>query len=121
MDTSGSISDERLQEQLSELQGILEAYDCSLTVIYHHTHPYRVQQWRSTDGPLALEPTESGGTSHIPAFELIEREGLDAACIVCFTDMESEFPSKDPGIPTLWCDTGKSNVKAPFGRLVKID
>lgn len=122
LDTSGSIDDAMLASFLSETAAILEAFDCNMTIIYHHSDVYRVQQWRSTDGPLVLEPTESGGTSHVPVFDYIAREGLNPAAVVCLTDMASEFPPSDPGVPVLWCKALKYTFPPPtFGRIVQMD
>jgi predicted metal-dependent peptidase len=121
LDTSGSIGDELLATFVGEIKGILEAYDCTLTILYHHASVYRVQEWKTTDGPLVLEGVESGGTSHVPVFDHVEREVIDAACVVCLTDMETSFPSRHPELPTLWCDCSGREHVAPFGRVVKID
>jgi predicted metal-dependent peptidase len=120
LDTSGSIGAELLQQFCSEVQGILEAYDCTLTILYHHSDVYKVQQWRTTDGPLVLEQTESGGTSHVPVFGHIEDHQIDVACIVCLTDLESTFPVRASLAPTLWVKVGTGGSLPPFGRVVDL-
>lgn len=120
VDTSGSIGEKQLSEFAAEAQGILEAYDTKLTILYHDSKVAHVQEWRSTDGPLVLEPKGGGGTSHVPVFEHIANQNIDAACIVCLTDMYTEFPAAGPEIPTLWCNCGRPGTKAPFGAVVDI-
>jgi predicted metal-dependent peptidase len=119
IDTSGSIGQKELSRFGSELQGVLEAYDCSLTILYHDSDIQHVQQWKSTDGPLVLEAKGGGGTSHIPVFDWIAEQGDPPACLVALTDMCSEFPSAGPDYPVLWASTTKGE-EAPFGQLVEI-
>jgi predicted metal-dependent peptidase len=119
IDTSGSIGETELSRFGSELQGVLEAYDCSLTILYHDSEIQHVQQWKSTDGPLVLEAKGGGGTSHKPVFEWIAEHGESPACLVCLTDMYSEFPPAGPEFPVLWASTSEGK-EAPFGQLVEI-
>jgi predicted metal-dependent peptidase len=119
IDTSGSIGEKELVLFGSELQGVLEAYDCSLTILYHDSAIQHVQQWKSTDGPLVLEAKGGGGTSHIPVFDWIEEHGEPPACLVCLTDMYSEFPDAGPDYPVLFASTTEGKT-APFGQLVEI-
>jgi predicted metal-dependent peptidase len=120
VDTSGSIGAKELRVFGSEMQGILDSYDCELTILYHDSKVAGVQKWKSTDGPLVLEPRGGGGTNHCPVFEHIEDHGLNPTCLVCLTDMESCFPSKGPSYPVLWVSTQDSK-KAPFGSLVTME
>jgi predicted metal-dependent peptidase len=120
LDTSGSIDNATLSRFASEIQGILEAFpDASLHIIYHHAAVYNVQQWAGSDGPIELEQTESGGTSHVPVFQKIEELGLDPTCLVCLTDLETSFPDEAPHYPTLWAVVG-SKDDAPFGQVVEV-
>jgi predicted metal-dependent peptidase len=120
VDTSGSISEEMLGVFGMEVNAILAAYDCTVTVLYHDTEVQRVQSWHPADGPLVLEPIGGGGTSHVCVFDWIERVGSDPTCIVCLTDMESEFPSTIPSAPVLWAATGSCQVQPPFGQYVRL-
>jgi predicted metal-dependent peptidase len=120
VDTSGSIGQELLDRFAAEAQGILDAYDVTLHVVYHDAAVQQVQTWRSTDGPLVLEPKGGGGTSHVPVFDWIAREGLEPACVVCLTDLYTEFPSAAPVIPVLWIVVGHNTLFPPFGRRVSI-
>lgn len=121
VDTSGSIGQEELNRFAGEAQGILEAFDCSLTILYHDAAIARVQHWKSTDGPLVLTPAGGGGTDHHPVFQWIEENDVQPACIVCLTDMASSFPDSPPAFPVLWCKVGDYACQAPFGRVVEVD
>lgn len=120
VDTSGSIGATELTRFASEIQGILEAYDCQLHILYHDTAVAGVQEWSSSDGPLVLEPRGGGGTSHVQAFEQVEKDYPEAACVVALTDLCTQFP-KPPCLPTLWATVGAKGQKAPFGVTVEVD
>lgn len=119
IDTSGSIGPELLDRFAAEAQGILDAYDCRLAIVYHDSRVQRVDTWQPSDGPLQLHPVGGGGTNHRPVFEHIEREGWDPTCLVCLTDLESIFPTVAPAYPVLWAVVG-GNRYPPFGTLVEI-
>jgi predicted metal-dependent peptidase len=118
VDTSGSIDEKTLGTFAQEINAVLAAYDCSLTVLYHDTLVQRVQSWTSADGPLTLEPVGGGGTSHVCVFDWIEHSGGMPACVVCLTDLETEFPDAPPALPVLWAVVGQSRASPPFGQVV---
>jgi predicted metal-dependent peptidase len=115
VDTSGSIGTEELARFAAEVQAILETFDCSLTVLYHDAEIQKTQCWRSGDGPIRLEPAGGGGTSHVCVFDWLEREGEQASCIVCLTDLYTEFPLYAPNVPVLWAVVGDNITAPPFG------
>lgn len=69
VDTSGSIGQEELDRFAAEVQGIVEAYDVHLTVLYHDTEVSEVEEWSPADGPIRLRPVGGGGTSHRCVFK----------------------------------------------------
>jgi predicted metal-dependent peptidase len=122
VDCSGSVGERELALFGSELNGILSAYDCTAVVIYHDSEVQKIVEHSSTEGELKLEPVGGGGTSHVCVWEWMNREGRSPACVVCLTDMESEFPSPaDVTVPVLWASVGGANVVPPFGRVVQIE
>jgi predicted metal-dependent peptidase len=120
VDTSGSIGQEQLDRFGSEVQAILETYDCELTIIYCDAQVNRVDEWKSSDGPLKLTPCGGGGTSHIPVFDHIEEHQLDPVCLVCLTDLYTEFPKHAPEYPVLWAVESNPTGKAPWGQTLHI-
>ncbi len=53
-------------------------------------------------------------------------QGIDPACVICLTDMESDFPEEGPDVPVLWCKVSHGNYKSrtetpPFGQLLEVD
>jgi predicted metal-dependent peptidase len=121
VDTSGSIGPGELARFAAEAEGILESFDCTLTILYHDTEVQRVQHWTSNDGPLVLEPVGGGGTSHCCVFDWIEGEGMQTACVVCLTDLYTEFPDLMPAVPVLWAVVGGNPSQPPFGFRADVD
>ncbi len=119
VDTSGSIADEQLSLLAGFLEGVLSANPGKLWVIYHHVDAYKVQEWVPEDGPLKLEGGETGGTSHIPAFQAIANYGIEPSVILCATDMWTRFP-EDPGVPTIWIAVEENDRRPPFGQYMCI-
>jgi predicted metal-dependent peptidase len=120
VDTSGSIDEKMLGQFASEVNAVKSAYDCSVTVLYHDTEIQKVQSWRSADGPLVLDPVGGGGTNHTCIFEWIDREGTNPACVICLTDLETEFPAAFNAAPVLWAVIGDCPTTPPFGQVVHI-
>jgi predicted metal-dependent peptidase len=121
IDTSGSIGPGELARFAAEAEGILECFDCKLTILYHDSEVQRVQHWTSSDGPLILEPVGGGGTSHCCVFDWIEEEGMQPACVVCLTDLYTEFPDLMPAVPVLWAVVGVNPSRPPFGFRADVD
>jgi predicted metal-dependent peptidase len=120
VDTSGSIGPRELSRFAAEAQGILEAFDCTLTIVYHDSEVQKVQRWRSGDGPLALEPVGGGGTSHVGVFDWLARQAEPPTCVVCLTDLYTDFPEVPPAVPVLWAVVGDNPSRAPFGLHVAV-
>jgi predicted metal-dependent peptidase len=120
VDTSGSVGPAELAVFGSELDALLGPFDCTATVVYHDAAVTHVQTWAPADGRLVLEPKGGGGTSHVPVFEWLDREGKQPACVVCLTDLDTEFPSMPPAVPVLWGVVGGNRADPPFGRAVLV-
>jgi predicted metal-dependent peptidase len=120
VDTSGSIDDQTLGLFASETNGVLAAFECTLTILYHDSRVQAVQKWRSSEGPLVLQPIGGGGTSHACVFEWIDQSGLEPACVICLTDLETEFPATVPSMPVLWAVAGAAGAHPPFGQVVAL-
>ena len=70
--------------------------------------------------PIRFEVEGLGGTDFRPAFEYIENEQLDLACVIYLTDGEGIFPESPCRFPTLWAITSPEIV-APWGETLNID
>ncbi len=120
IDTSGSVGARELGVFATEVNGILDAFDCSVTVLYHDTDVQNVQTWQTGAGPLELDPVGGGGTSHACVFEWLTQSGLSPSCVVCLTDLHTEFPDRTPVTPVLWAVVGGNPSEPPFGRRVTV-
>lgn len=121
VDTSGSVYDQESQNRFaSEMQGILEAYDCTVTIIFCDAKIHRVDKWSSQDGPMNLRFPGGGGTSHVPVFKYIEEHCQEAKCAVLLTDLYTDFPKHAPDLPCLWIVVKNTDPKPPFGMVVKL-
>lgn len=120
IDTSGSIDEKLLGVFAAEVNGIVSSFECSASVLYHDTEVQKVQTWQSADGPLVLDPVGGGGTSHTCVFDWLDANRMDAACVICLTDLDTEFPATVPAIPVLWAAPGSTSTMPPFGQVVTL-
>lgn len=118
VDTSGSITEEMAKAFLAEITSICELEPVRLSVFFHTTDVYAKLEWTAAEGPLNLPELQTGGTSHIPVFAEIAALDEPPACVVCLTDLYTEFPA-DPCLPVMWATTGKQ--EAPFGDVLPIE
>lgn len=120
VDCSGSCWDLTILKRFaSELSGVRDLHPTELVILYHDS---RIQ-----GEPVVIEPGEEftvkprggGGTSHVPVFEWLEANGDDVECILCLTDLETQFPRTPPSVPTLWIST--LDLPAPFGEVLVVE
>ncbi len=119
VDTSGS-TQPFLELFANELDGVLGAYDCEVTIIYHDVPVTKVEEWCSKDGPLKMEAVGGGGTSHVHAFAHIDELERPPIAIIALTDMDTCFPAQPPDAPVLWGVVGGDTRKPPFGDVIHI-
>jgi predicted metal-dependent peptidase len=120
VDVSGSCV-ESLTEFASEIQGILESFDCTVTIMYHDTEVAGVQTWRTSDGPLEMKPVGGGGTDHRPVFSKVEELGLTPKVLVSLTDLYTYLPDDAPDYPVIWAVVDNPEAEAHFGDICHID
>lgn len=121
-DTSGSISDEEAKDFLGialravRSKGIneLRVMQCDADIADDQKVSVRnVAQFKVHVKQKGIQGR--GGTSFIPPFERIEKEGgWKTSFLVYLTDLQGSFPTKRPRFPVIWIST--TNQKAPFGR-----
>ena len=125
VDTSGSATSEEIKEMLSEVIGILELYEDSVSeltvpVIYADYAVCDVEHLGIGDEP---HPKGGGGTDYVPVFDWIDDSGKDYAALIYMTDGYCEsFPNPgDVRVPTLWALTRKNDsFNPPFGETLTI-
>ncbi len=122
LDTSGSISEQEIDEFMSEINAIkgqlrarivLHACDSKLA----ETGPWLFEPW--DEFRLPKEIAGGGGTDFRPVFEWVARQGREPDLMLYFTDALGEFPQREPVFPVLWLVKGKAGV--PWGQRVQLN
>ena len=117
IDTSGSISDNDMNEALSEVMGILSVTCGKGTLILGDAEVYYFGEM--TKNSIKKLPVQRGGTDFVCVFERIKKEKLKPKVFVGFSDLCGPFPSEAPNYPCIWVrPTGYQHGKAPFGRVI---
>jgi len=121
IDTSGSMSREQITKAVSELYGLMRAFqfielwvtDCDAEVYNaKKVRPYELAKLLLSGG---------GGTDFNPVFDWIKKEqnnNIDS--LLFFTDLYGDFPSKKPPYETFWI-TDTKNHDVPFGRKLLLE
>jgi len=125
IDTSGSISQQELEEFISETIAIAKSFrNVKMTVI---TCDAEVQDVYSlTNGNIDklkhMEIHGYGGTDFRPVFNYIKRKIPNARILVYLTDGYGEFPKQET-VRTIWVLTkeGIPEKEIPFGRVIRIE
>jgi predicted metal-dependent peptidase len=122
LDTSGSISDQEIQEFLSEIDAIKS--QMRARVVFHACDAALAK-----DGPWTYEPWEQfslprefsggGGTDFTPVFQWVEEQDQHPDMLIYFTDAEGVFPEREPTFPVIWLVKGREKV--PWGQRVQLN
>jgi len=119
IDMSGSISDKQARDFLSEIQGIMEAFDSyRIHVFSFDTEVYNPAQFNSDnlEDILSYEPKGGGGTDFDAIFKYLKDEQIEPKKLVVFTD---GYPFGSWGdenyCDTVWIIHGNKNPDPPFG------
>lgn len=118
VDTSGSIGDKELALFAGEITAIADqAQPESIVVLYCDAAVQSFQEFAPGDA-IQLEPKGGGGTNFRPAFEWVEQEGIQPACLIYLTDLCCQRYPAEPEYPTLWVTNSRGS--APFGETIRI-
>ena len=120
LDTSGSVTNEELNEFLAEINTLKAQLRASITLHACDTE-------LSKDGPWFFEAWEEfklpkefhggGGTDFRPIFDWIKLHGISPDMLLYFTDAKGEFPAIEPSYPVIWLVKGKAPV--PCGQRIQ--
>jgi predicted metal-dependent peptidase len=122
LDSSGSISEQEIDEFMSEIDAIkgqlrarilLHACDTALA----EEGPWLFEPWDEFRLPTTIQG--GGGTDFRPVFEWISSQGREPDLLLYFTDALGEFPLAEPTFPVLWLVKGKAPV--PWGQRVQLN
>jgi len=122
VDTSGSISQQDLNQFASEMHGLLAAYKTELMVIYVDAAVQGVEFIASDDTEINLELKGGGGTDYRPGYDWLQKQGHMPTAAVYLTDGYCNSFPDEPDFPTLWALTQKSDYFKPaFGEILVIN
>lgn len=121
IDTSGSITNEMIQNFLSEVAGILWMLGGIEMILYFCDAEVQAVWHLGPDDPLPKTAPGGGGTSFVPVFQHIEEHmPEDPDALIYFTDSYGQFPAREPEYPVLWVvDNHTKTYNIPFGDLVE--
>lgn len=122
IDVSGSVTEQDLAEFLGELNALKGTTPVRITLFACDSDlvagmPWIFEPWDELRLPAQF--AGGGGTSFVPVFDWIARNGAQPDTLVYFTDAEGEFPREAPNYPVLWLVKGKAPV--PFGRRIQLN
>ena len=127
IDTSGSVSQDELKEFLSELLAIGTSFpniNIDLIICDAEVHEvYKLTQ-STIDDVKSLDMGGGGGTSHIPIYEYVENNIMDAKVLINFTDGYTSWPEdKNYRFESLWVINkgGVGEKDVPFGEFIKLE
>jgi predicted metal-dependent peptidase len=123
VDTSGSIGPKEMQDFLSEVYGIIQAYPHLKGELYYvdaaASGPYPLSSQQQLPPPVG-----GGGTSFIPFFNQVNDrwDRQNQAICIYLTDGYGRFPQEPPPLPVLWVVTpgGLDLEHFPFGEAVRL-
>lgn len=122
IDVSGSISDEQIQEFVSEVKGIMDTYkgfEIHLWSFDTQCGAYKMFDQDTADELLDWRPEGGGGTHIAESWKFIDEKDLDIDTMIVFTDLCDDSQNHvDPDrIQTVWVINNPWNkdVKPPFG------
>jgi len=122
IDTSGSISEQEIEEFISEVNAIkgqlrarimLHACDTALA----EEGPWTFEPWDEFRMPEKIQG--GGGTDFRPVFDWISLQGREPDLLLYFTDAMGEFPAHEPAFPVFWLIKGKETV--PWGQRIQLN
>jgi predicted metal-dependent peptidase len=116
IDTSGSISQQEVDEFVVEVNAIKSNLRASVSLVacddkLSANSPMVFNAWDEMVFPATLDG--GGGTNFKPVFEFVESLDTQVAALVYFTDANGTFPEVEPNYPVLWLIKGSTPI--PWG------
>jgi predicted metal-dependent peptidase len=120
-DTSGSMGPAEANQIAAELQAIVDDLQPAFVEVIYCDYSVTSVQRFERDEPMELKPKGGGGTRFKPVFDHIEASGERYCGIIFFTDLEGNLDEcKEPEVPVIWADIGRSHPAVPFGSRVNV-
>ncbi len=120
IDCSGSVTDDQLKVYNSEVAGAKATHNPELmTVTSFDTCLRDTWQFSQDQNLTGLEFHGRGGTCLKEVFEDIRKHRPSAAIII--SDLDTEIPPHNPGIPILWICVDNPKKTVPYGTIIHLD
>lgn len=120
IDCSGSVTDDQLKVYNSEVAGAKATHNPELmTVTSFDTCLRDTWQFSQDQDLTGLEFHGRGGTCLKEVFEDIRKHRPSAAIII--SDLDTEIPPHNPGIPILWICVDNPKKTVPYGTIIHLD
>ena len=123
IDTSGSIDKEMINEFLTEVSGIIQAY--RIETLYVLSVDDKIRTINKFKSPRSLKTLDvqikgGGGTDFIPVFDWIDENCKNFSIMVYITDAQGRFPEPAPTYKgkCIWAVKGSTGV--PFGKRIQL-
>ncbi|WXT99795.1 MAG: hypothetical protein Ctma_0499 [Catillopecten margaritatus gill symbiont] len=122
IDTSGSISQEEVNEFISEVDAIKSNLRASITLLacddtLSPQCPWRFEAWNELQFPTSLGGGK--GTNFTPVFNHINTQDTPCDVLIYFTDAKGIFPDTKPTYPVMWLVKGKEPI--PWGARIQLN
>ena len=122
IDVSGSVSDQEMNEFLSEVDAIKGNMRARITLLpcdadLTEGAPWVFEPWEDVEMPSVLKG--GGGTSFCPVFKWLDSQDQYPDLLVYFTDCQGTFPETAPCYPVIWLVKGKE--PAPWGQRIQLN
>ncbi len=122
IDTSGSISQNEVDEFISEVDAIKANIRAGITLLacddkLSEHSPWRYEAWEELQFPASLGGGK--GTNFNPVFDYITKQDTPSDVLIYFTDAKGKFPEFEPDYPVLWLVKGKERV--PWGSRIQLN
>ena len=122
IDTSGSITQQEIDEFVSEVDAIKGNIRASITLMacdeqLKPQHIWRFEAWEQLEFPAGLGGGK--GTNFNPVFDYLNTQDNHEKLLIYFTDAKGVFPKYEPNYPVLWLVKGKETV--PWGQRIQLN
>jgi predicted metal-dependent peptidase len=118
VDTSASMGEEELGLCLREVRGCLREFEGGVTVLSADCTVHRVEEVFSG---RAVRLFGGGGTSFVPAFEVLRKMQPRPGVVVYLTDGWGRYPSRAPSwCSVVWVLIGDGAYSPPWGKVVRV-
>ena len=120
IDTSGSISDNDINNYINEVKSILQNCNCKIKMIQCDCEVQDFREIDKNDFNTKITIKGRGGTDYIPVYNYINKNKIKTDIVLYFTDGCCDSFPKENIINTIWIISDKITFEPPFGKVIYI-